>query len=128
MNGWVIGAVVSQIIFLVVIVIAALWPEPPSQAIFVEEPAGQETNLISTALMVELQELNSPLLTYYLGARIENGVATVYFRSGVEAYFNLAPGQQVEYFGPIVDSLYNIRGVKKIQWMVDGKPFDNFDA
>src|SRR3989344_4959402 len=128
--------VVSQVFIAGGVIAAIMWAamaRPPAVApvVFYEtqsETGAQEDNVIGSALLVELQALDSPLTMYYLGARIENGVATVYFRSGVEQYLYAPPGMQSAYMRPIIRSLQNISGLTKIQWAIDGRVVTDFDA
>ncbi len=125
--------VVSQVFIAGGVIAAIVWtavaPPAPTPAVFYKALSeATENNAIGTALLVELQSIDSPLTTYYLGARIKDGVATVYFRSGVEQYLYAPPGIQAGYLQPIVSSLQNIPGLIKIQWAIDGKVITDFDA
>jgi len=127
--------VVSQVFIAGGVIAAIVWtavaPPAPIPAVLYEnqsDAGAQEDNVIGSALLVELQALDSPLTTYYLGARVESGVATVYFRSGVEQYLYAPPGMQSAYMRPIIRSLQNIPGLTKIQWAIDGRVVTDFDA
>ncbi len=94
----------------------------PSLIVVSETPPAHETNGISIAILTELQDMGSPLAQFYLGTQIQEGVATVTFRSGAEPYLN-APDTIVS---PIKNDLLKMQGISLVRWQVDGKSFAKF--
>jgi hypothetical protein len=69
-----------------------------------------------------------PLLNYYQGVTITDGVATVQFSRPALAYLNAAACLQATVKAPIEDTLLQFPTVKSIQYSIDGKIFDQWDA
>lgn len=69
-----------------------------------------------------------PLLNYYKGITITNGVATVKFSNPALTYLNNTACIQATVKAPIEDTLLQFPSVKSIQYSIDGKIFDQWDA
>jgi hypothetical protein len=69
-----------------------------------------------------------PLAAFYQGVVIRNGVATVKFTSPALRYLNGAACLQATVKGPIEDTLLQFPTVQRVQYSIDGKIFDQWDA
>lgn len=69
-----------------------------------------------------------PLLNYYQGITITNGVATIKFSSPALLYLNNTACIQATVKAPIENTLLQFPTVKSVQYSIDGKIFDQWDA
>jgi hypothetical protein len=69
-----------------------------------------------------------PLLNFYQGVTIADGVATVKFTRPALTYLNNTACIQGTVKAPIENTLLQFPTVKRIQYAIDGKIFDRWDA
>ncbi len=69
-----------------------------------------------------------PLLSYYRGVTVVNGIATVKFTGGAMAYLNNTSCMQEAVKTPIFDTLMQFPSIKSIQFSVDGEIITEWDA
>lgn len=69
-----------------------------------------------------------PLLSYYRGVTVVNGMATVKFTGGAMAYLNNTACMQAAVKAPIFDTLMQFPSVKNVQFSVDGEIITEWDA
>lgn len=75
-------------------------------------------------------ESNAPLGDYYLGVTIRKGVAIVNFRKGAERYLYVDGPlcKQDMVLKPIVETLKQFRSVKSVDYAIEGKIIEEWDA
>lgn len=65
----------------------------------------------------------------YIGISIQDGVATVNFRSGASAYLDQAPpGISAKYTNSIKKTLLQFSTITSVQFAIDGQVITNWDA
>ncbi|MCF7844815.1 MAG: S-layer homology domain-containing protein [Kiritimatiellales bacterium] len=69
-----------------------------------------------------------PLVEYYEGIRIQNGVATVKFSRKALEYLNNTACTQDAVQSPIEDTLKQFSTIDMVQYAIDGEVFDLWDA
>lgn len=70
----------------------------------------------------------SDLRTFYLGVSQENGTAIVNFRPEALMILNSAAARQLLAKAPIEHTLLQFNGITDVQYAIDGKIFDAWDA
>ena len=72
----------------------------------------------------------APLGDYYLGVSIKRGVATVNFKPGAEKYlYVLGPNcRQEQVLTPIANTLKRFPSIKKVDYAINGKVIEEWDA
>jgi spore germination protein GerM len=74
--------------------------------------------------MVSIERLSR----YYIGVTIKRGVAIVNFRPGAETYLNGTACEQEELHTPIVKTLMQFSAIKSIEFAINGKIIEEWDA
>lgn len=65
----------------------------------------------------------------YIGVSIQNGVATINFRSGASVYLNQAPaGISAEYTNSMRKTLLQFATITRVQFAIDGSIITDWDA
>jgi spore germination protein GerM len=74
--------------------------------------------------MVSIERLSR----YYIGVTIRRGVAIVNFRPGAETYLNGTACEQEELHTPMVKTLTQFSTIKTIEFAINGKIIEEWDA
>jgi len=69
-----------------------------------------------------------PLLSYYTGLSIQDGIATIDFSSGALQYLNNAACIQATVKSPIKKTLQQFPDIEDMRYFIDGKEFTEWDA
>ena len=68
------------------------------------------------------------LKPYYLGVSIKRGVAVINFRAGAETYLNGTACEQEQLHTPMVKTLTQFSTIKTIEFAINGKIIEEWDA
>ena len=69
-----------------------------------------------------------PLLTYFRGVEVKDGVAFVDFESGALRYLNASACTQAAVKGPLERTLFEFPSISEVLYRIDGIVFDEWDA
>ncbi len=69
-----------------------------------------------------------PLIEYYGGIRVEDGVAIAAFEGGALEYLNAPACAQAAAKAPIEQTLLALPGVTRVEWEIDGMIFTEWGA
>jgi spore germination protein GerM len=68
------------------------------------------------------------LKRYYLGVSVKRGVAIINFRAGAETYLNGTACEQEQLHTPIAKTLMQFSTIKSIEFAINGKIIEEWDA
>ena len=71
---------------------------------------------------------SNPLIKYYIGVSIHDGIAIVNFKKGAMLYLNSASCQQHSVKEPIEKTLLEFPFINEIKYAIEGEVVDGFDA
>ncbi|HEX8249198.1 MAG TPA: hypothetical protein VF599_13560 [Pyrinomonadaceae bacterium] len=74
------------------------------------------------------RKIIKPLLAYYSGVSIRNGVATVNFHKPAGCYLETTPAMANAVMMPLDSTLKQFKSIKEVQYALDGEVITEWDA